>query len=97
MQRFLRASKTFFSGRKRLDASIHNSGVAAIKRHLAKHGKSFTRFAQAGYDIWVPSRYKRIPAEDGVVYRDSADLLEVSPDLAKRFLTADSGTNLATA
>lgn len=81
----VRASKAFFSGRKRLDASVHNPGVAAIKRHLAKHGKGFTSFAEAGYDIWVPGRYKRIPAEDGVVYRDSADLLEVSPDLAKRF------------
>ena len=33
----------------------------------------------------VPGRYKRIPAEDGVIYRDSADLLEVYPDLTKRF------------
>jgi hypothetical protein len=81
----VKASKAIFSGRKRLDASVHNPGVAAIKRHLAKHGKGFTLFAKAGYDIWVPGRYKRIPAEDGVVYRDSADLLEVSPDLAKRF------------
>jgi hypothetical protein len=81
----VRASKTFFSGRKRLDASVHNPGVAAIRRHLAKHGKGFTSLAEAGYDIWVPGRYKRIPAEDGVVYRDSADLLEVSPDLTKRF------------
>lgn len=81
----VKASKAFLSGRKRLDASVHNPGVAAIKRHLAKHGKGFTSFAEAGYDIWVPGRYKRIPAEDGVVYRDSADLLEVSPDLAKRF------------
>jgi hypothetical protein len=81
----VKASKAFLSGRKRLDASVHNPGVAAIKRHLAKHGNGFTSFAEAGYDIWVPGRYKRIPAEDGVVYRDSADLLEVSPDLAKRF------------
>lgn len=53
--------------------------------HLAKCGKGFTTFAEAGFDIWVPGRYKRIPAEDGVIYRDSADLLEVSPDLTKRF------------
>ncbi len=73
------------SSRRRLDASVHNPGVATIRRHLAKHGEGFTKFAEAGFNIWVPGRYKRIPAEDGVIYRDSADLLEVSPDLTKRF------------
>jgi type I restriction enzyme S subunit len=81
----VKASKAFFSGRKRLDAAVHNPGVAAIKRHLAKHGRGFTNLGEAGFDIWVPGRYKRIPAVDGVIYRDSADLLEVSPDLVKRF------------
>ncbi len=81
----VRASEAFISKRKRLDASAHNPGVATIYRHLAENGKGFTRFSEAGYDIWVPGRYKRIPAEDGVIYRDSADLLEVSPDLQKRF------------
>jgi hypothetical protein len=81
----VKASNAFFSGRMRLDAAVHNPGVAAIKRHLAKQGKGLTKLKDAGFDIWVPGRYKRIPAEDGVIYRDSADLLEVSPDLAKRF------------
>lgn len=73
------------TGRRRLEASVHNPGAAAVRNHLAKHGKEFTKFAEAGFDIWVPGRYKRIPAEDGVIYRDSADLLEVSPDLTKQF------------
>jgi len=76
---------SFCSGRRRLDASLHNPGAAAVRRHLAKGGKGFTKFSDAGFNIWVPGRYKRIPAEDGVIYRDSADLLEVSPDLTKRF------------
>lgn len=78
-------ARAFVSGRRRLDAALHNPGAAAIRRHLAKHGKGFTKFAESGFDVWVPGRYKRIPAEDGVIYRDSADLLEVSPDLTKRF------------
>lgn len=80
----VRAS-SFVHGRRRLDAAMHNPGATAVRRHLAKYGKGFTSFAKIGFDIWVPGRYKRIPAEDGVIYRDSADLLEVSPDLAKRF------------
>jgi hypothetical protein len=81
----VKASKAFLPRRLRLDASIHNPGVAAIIRHLAKNGQGFTTIPAAGYDVWVPGRYKRIPAPDGVIYRDSADLLEVSPDLNKRF------------
>lgn len=78
-------SEILLSRRKRLDASVHNPGVATIYRHLSKSVKGFTRFADAGFQIWVPGRYKRIPAEDGLIYRDSADILEVSPDLTKRF------------
>jgi hypothetical protein len=79
------------SGPRRFDASFHNPGVAAIRLHLAKHGEGFTTVADAGCDVWVPGRYKRIPAKDGVIYRDSADLLEVSPDLAKRFADCSFG------
>ncbi|MBI4766598.1 MAG: hypothetical protein HY787_18690 [Deltaproteobacteria bacterium] len=81
----VKASSAFLSERRRLDASFYNPGSIAIHRHLAKHGKGFTTVREAGYEIWVPGRYRRISAEDGVVYRDSADLLEVSPDLTKRF------------
>lgn len=91
----VKASKAFLDGRRRFDASVHNPGVAAIRRHLAKHGEGFSTVAEAGYDVWVPGRYKRIPAEDGVIYRDSADLLEVSPDLMKRFADCRFGDNFS--
>ena len=81
----VKASKAFLARRLRLDASVHNPAAASILRHLAKNGQGFTTIPGAGYDVWVPGRYKRIPAPDGVIYRDSADLLEVSPDLNKRF------------
>ena len=59
--------------------------------HLAKRGQGFTKICDAGYDVWVPSRYKRIPADDGVPYYDSADLLEVCPESVKRFADCDFG------
>jgi len=83
------ASEAFMRGRRRLDASVHNPAVTTIRRHLLSNGIGMTSVADARYDVWVPGRYKRVPAEDGVIYRDSADLLEVSPDLRKRF--ADCG------
>jgi hypothetical protein len=87
----VRAVKTFASGRRRMDATIHNPGVAALRRHLAKQGQGFTRITDAGYDVWLPSRFRRIPAEDGVVFVDSADLTEVNPDLSKKIADSDFG------
>jgi hypothetical protein len=62
-----------------------------MRRYLARHGHGFTTVAEAGYDVWVLGRYKRIPAEEGVTSLDSADLLEVSADLAKRFADCHLG------
>lgn len=86
----VRAS-ALFAGRRRLEATPHNPGVVTIRRHLAKQGKGFTTIEGAGYLVWVPGRYKRIPAEDGVIYYDSADLLEVNPDTTKRFADCSFG------
>lgn len=85
----VRASDTFLSGRRRLEAATHNPGASTIREFLAEGGAGFATLAEAGYEVWVPGRYKRIPLAEGVVYRDSADLLEVNPDLPKRY--ADCG------
>lgn len=87
----VKASKSVASGRRRLDATIHNPGVTAIRRHLAKRGQGFTTIAEAGYDVWLPTRFRRIPAEDGVLLFDSADLTEINPDLKKRIADGDFG------
>lgn len=80
-----------FNGRRRFDASVHNPAVAAIRRHLAKNGKGLTSIRDAGYDVWLPKRFRRVPAEDGVWMLDSADLAEVNPDLSKRIADGDFG------
>jgi hypothetical protein len=87
----VKASKSFLEGRRRLDAARHNPGASAIHRFLANHGQGFSTLIEAGYDVWVPGRYKRIPVENGVIYRDSADLLEVNPDLPKRYADCKFG------
>lgn len=74
----------FGSGRRRLEGSFHNPGVTEIRRHLfSKH--SFMPLSDLGYKIWVPGRYKRVPAVNGVDYFDSADVLTVCPTSKKRF------------
>lgn len=85
------AFPSILNKRRRLEASYHNPGSASIRRHISTRGQGMTSIREMGYSVRVPGRYKRIPAKNGVIYRDSADILEISPDLTKRFADCDFG------
>ena len=87
----VKAVEALSRGRRRLDATIHNPGVRVLWRHLAKNGQGFTTISDAGYDVWLPSRFRRIPAQDGVLLVDSADLTKVNPDHTKHIADGDFG------
>lgn len=84
-------SRALLGGHRRLDAYRHNPGARSVFRHLASGGRTFTTLISGGFDVWVPGRYKRIPATDGVTYIDSAELLESNPELDKRFKDCSFG------
>jgi hypothetical protein len=86
----VRAS-TLFAGRRRLEATPYNPGVAAIRRHLTKHGKVAVSLADANYDVWLPGRFKRIPAADGIELVDSSSVFETNPDYDRRIADGDFG------
>lgn len=69
----------------------HNPGVTAIRRYLAKQGKGFVSLTDANYDVWLPGRFKRIPAEDGIELVDSSSVFETNPDYDKRIADGDFG------
>lgn len=77
--------------RRRLDAANHRPVTYAIRRHLADRGAGFTTVANAGYEVWLPTRFKRIPASEGVLLWDSASLTEVNPQRGKRIADGDFG------
>lgn len=87
----VRASSTVFSNSRRLDASRHNPRAQTIRRHLDKQGKAVQTIPECGFDVWVPGRYKRIPAADGVVFVDSGELFEINPDTEKRYADCKFG------
>jgi len=87
----VKGAEALFSGRRRFDATIHNPGVAKLRRFLTENGHGFTTISDAGYDVWLPTRFRRVPAEDGVLLVDSADLTEVNPDLKKKIADGDFG------
>lgn len=87
----VRASSALFGHRRRFDALPHNPVVKAIRTHLAKHAKGFTKLVDTGYSVWLPNRFKRVPAEDGVGLLDSSDLFEINPDITKRIADGSFG------
>jgi hypothetical protein len=86
-----RASNMFLRGRRRFDASAHNPAVRAIRDHFRGNGLSSTTIAEGGYDVWLPNRFRRIPADDGILLVDSADLTEENPEFSKRIADGDFG------
>ncbi len=86
-----RASRLFATSRRRLDAWHHNPSVAAIEQHLDERATGWSSLAELGFTVWLPTRFKRIAAEDGVWFLDSSDLFEINPDITKRIADRDFG------
>lgn len=86
----VRAS-SFFDGRRRLEGFFHNPAVIAIRTHFARQGLKETRLAECGFDVWLPNRFKRINAEDGIPFLDSSDLFEINPDTSRKIADGDFG------
>lgn len=80
-----------FSGRRRLEAFFHNPTPAALRQHFATRGLAATSLEDGGFDIWLPTRFRRIPAEAGVEFMDSSDLFEISPDITKKIADGNFG------
>ena len=87
----LKSVTSLAAGRRRFEAAFHNPAVQTIRTHMERHGEGFTTIREAKYDVWLPNRFRRIPAEDGVTLVESAALTEVNPDLSKRIADVDFG------
>jgi hypothetical protein len=78
-------------GRRRLDAWPNTPAVRAIRKHLEKRGAEMIGLKDAGFHVWLPTRFQRVPARDGVELLDSSDLFEVNPDISKKIADLDFG------
>lgn len=87
----VRASAALFGSRRRFDALPHNPVVKTIYEHLSKRAQGFTKLIDAGYSVWLPNRFKRVPAEDGIRMLDSSSIYEINPDVTKKIAEVDFG------
>ncbi|HLL89080.1 MAG TPA: hypothetical protein VK324_07230 [Tepidisphaeraceae bacterium] len=72
------------SGRRRLEAAAHAPVVLDVRRHQRAAAVAFETISAAGYAVWLPGRFKRVPAREGVQLWESSALLEVNPQPSKR-------------
>lgn len=85
----VRASETLFLGRRRFDALPYNPVAAGLRQHLA-HSRRQTLRA-LGFNVWLPTRFKRIPAEQGVELLGSTAPFEINPDAGRLIADGDFG------
>lgn len=78
------ASRTLFDGRRRFDAFHYNPHRQAIDAQLRAFAPRMQSLREVGCTIWLPNRFKRVPAEDGVDLVDSSSIFEINPDFARR-------------
>jgi len=76
----VKAGSNLFGGRRRFDASNHNPEARAIELRLRQTSKAWLLLSETRSDVWLPNRFRRIPAADGVELVDSSQIFEVNPD-----------------
>ena len=77
--------------RRRFEAQFHNPAVGELVQHLGVRATGWNSVSQLGYSVWLPTRFRRINADDGIAFMDSSVLFEINPDLKKFIQDSDFG------
>ena len=81
-----KASAMFRRGR-RLEGNYHNPPARAAERAVQSGAHRIDVLGDLVERVFVPGRFKHIYGDEGVPYLDSAQILEVAPDINKRVLS----------
>lgn len=76
-----------FNRRRRLDGACHIPTIKRINSAHQHHDIEVAPLSTVTDKIFVPNRFKHIYGDGGTPYLDSADLLEVNPDIKKYVLS----------
>lgn len=78
-------------GRRRLDATYYAPEVSQLRGHMRAGGRVTSELGALGFQAWLPNRFKRVPAQDGVDLVGSSALFEINPDSIKKIAEVDFG------
>ena len=86
---FTTAATDIFGNGRRLEAHYHNPIARAAEQAIAESGHRLEKLSNLVGRVFIPGRFKHVYGPDGLPYLDSAQILEVSPDIDKRVLSLD--------
>lgn len=81
------SARNMFSRRRRLEASCFVPEVDQIIAAYNANAKAVEPLSALASRVFVPGRFKHVYGNDGMPYLDSADILEVNPDITKFVLS----------
>jgi len=80
-------ASSLFAGRRRLEASCFVPAVDTVINAFAKDARRLDLLSEVTERVFVPGRFKHVYGDGGMPYLDSADILEVNPDITKYVLS----------
>lgn len=84
---FAIAAADMFGRGRRLDANRHNPRAADAEAAVKANAKKIERLSDLVTRAFIPGRFKHVYGAEGAPYLDSAQILEVAPDIEKRVLS----------
>ena len=84
---FATKASSMLSAGRRLEANYHNPRARAAELVIQSKVKKIDNLGDLVDRVYVPGRFKHVYGDDGVPYLDSAQVLEVAPDIDKRVLS----------
>lgn len=83
-------AEEIFRGRRRLDSGCFAPSVTSLAAAFTRHAHEVVPLSSLVERVFVPGRFKHVYGDGGVPYLDSADILEVSPEVSKFVLSLSS-------
>lgn len=84
---FERRASELFGHRRRLEASCFVLGPDEVDKAFRTDARSVQTLRAVTDQVFVPGRFKHVYGDGGMPYLDSADILEVNPDITKFVLS----------
>ena len=84
---FVTKASEMFGQSRRLEGNFYNPIARAAERMVRAGAKRVDTVGPLVERVFVPGRFKHVYGDEGIPYLDSAQILEVAPDIDKRVLS----------
>ena len=84
---FVTKARAMFGVGRRLEANYHNPVARAAERVIQASALKVEVLDRLVERVYVPGRFKHVYGDEGIPYLDSAQIMEISPDVEKKVLS----------